>query len=507
MSLTQKTMSAAVWTFGSIIAQAVLQIVVTAILAHYIPPSGFGLFAITSLVIGMISLFAQIGLGPTVVQRKDLTDQFIAGAYLISFGLGLISFILIWFASPLIASFFKEPGVVDLLRASSVVIIISGYTTIATSLLQRDLLFRKVAIINVVSYIIGYGLIGCTLAVVRVDAWAIVGASLTQNLIIAIMLLGSRKLPHFSFSRSTLKDILTFGAGVSLAQIFANIANYLDNAIVGRFIGTTALGLYQMAFQIMDLPRRFLGNVIDQILFVVMSKVQDDQERMRAGYLQSIEIANLMLVPITALMICATPELVNVILGDKWVGAILPLQILLTQVPLRASVRMADSISTAAGKVYRLARFKALYTIMIGVAALIGVTWNLTGVAITVTIAVIANWILMVWFTLQIVKASAREYLATWRSALLVGFFVTAATALGSIGMRQVIGSDLIRLILVAAIAAVVFIGMIILWPGLVGSVTLRMVLDYGKRLPLVSGVFVWAEKNIFAKRIPALNS
>jgi O-antigen/teichoic acid export membrane protein len=152
-------MSAASWTFGSIFAQAILQIAVTSILAHFIPPEEFGLFAIATMVIGIIGTFAQIGVGPTVVQRKELTDHFISAALIISLGLGLLGFILTWIAAPVIANFFNQAEVTDLLRAASYILIISGYTTVASALLQREILFRKLAIINVTSYIIGYGII------------------------------------------------------------------------------------------------------------------------------------------------------------------------------------------------------------------------------------------------------------------------------------------------------------------------------------------------------------
>lgn len=504
MNLTNRTMSAAAWTFSSIIVQALLQIAVTSVLAHFIPPKEFGLYAIASLVIGMVGLFAQIGLGPTVVQRKELTAPFISGAYIISLVLGIFGFLLTWIASPWVAEFFKQPEVTGMLRATGSILIISGYTTIATALLQRELYFRKIAIINVASYAIGYGLIGCSMAILRVDAWAIVGASLTQNLIIAIMLLGtSGKLPKISASKREYKALLTFSAGVSLSQIFTNIASYIDNVIVGRFIGTTALGLYQMAFQIMDLPRRFLGNVIDQILFVVMTRIQDDQERMRMGYLLSLKMANLLLLPVTILMIIAAPEIVGVILGDKWEGTILPLQILLVQVPLRASVRMADSISTAAGKVYRLAWYKVLYTALIGVAALIGVRWGLTGVAVTVTVAVVVVCVIMVRFTLQIVNASIRDYLSTWVSALIIGFCIALSTFLSREVLRQWISAGMIRLVAIGLVAVAVLFVLVILRPELVGAEPIRMVLDFGKRMPLFSGVFCWMEKHVFAGKIP----
>jgi PST family polysaccharide transporter len=294
---------------------------------------------------------------------------------------------------------------------------------------------------------------------------------------------------------------------VTLAQIFANIAYYIDNVIVGRYLGSMAIGLYQMAFQIMDLPRRFFGSVVDQVSFVVMSKVQDDKERLRLGYLQSLNIANLILVPITAIMIITAPELVVVILGDNWTGAILPLQILLTQVPIRATVRAADQISTAVGKVYRLAQYKIIYMILIAVAAFIGIQWGLTGVAIMVTAAVLINWVLMVGFTIHIVNASIWDYLKTWSSAMIFGIVIALPTYFASVYIRQYIASELIRLVVLVGISFISCIILVYFWPKVIGVRNIRLVLDFGKKAAKLSKVFIWLEQKFFMVRLPELYS
>ena len=97
---------------------------------------------------------------------------------------------------------------------------------------------------------------------------------------------------------------------------------------------------------------------LTKFCLLLCQKYKINQDQMREGYLQSLEIANLLMVPITVFMIISAPEIVSIILGDQWHGAILPLQILLIQIPFRTSIRMAHSISTAAGKVHSLARLK-----------------------------------------------------------------------------------------------------------------------------------------------------
>ena len=501
MSLVKRSITSAAWNFGSVIIQAILQLGIMAILAHFIPPKDFGLYSAANIVIGMVALFAQIGIGPTIIQRKELTDKFLSTAFTVSFFFGIIGYALTFLVSPLVASFFNQPELTELLRIASVIIIISAYATIATALLQKALLFRKLAIINIVSYVIGYGLIGSSLAILQKGAWAIVWASIATNFISALMLLiNTKKVPRIVFSKPDLKELLTFSAGVTIAQIFNNIAYYIDNTIVGHFIGTVALGIYQMAFQIMDLPRRFLGTAIDNVFFAAISNVQGEYQKMRLGYLKTLEFVNLIMLPLTIVLIFVTPELVKVVLGDQWDAIILPLQILLIQVPLRASVRMADSISTAAAKVYQLASYKILYTFMIGIAALAGVPRGVTGVAITVTIAVIANWVIMVNFTLRIVKATVRDYLGTWIPAFLTSIPIILATLLSIVITRRFIEWEIVRLGIVVLISGFVVMTLILLRPGIIGDTTICLVFEFGKKAPS-SPVSFFGWKNVFCQQ------
>jgi PST family polysaccharide transporter len=308
-------------------------------------------------------------------------------------------------------------------------------------------------------------------------------------------------------SRLDFQALLHFGTGVTIANSFGNIAYYVDNVIVARLLGSIALGLYQMAFQIMDLPRRFLGSIIDRVIFAALARVQDDNERMRVGYFHALELANVILVPMTVLFIVIVPETVNVLLGNKWIDLVLPLQILLVQVPLRASLRMADNVGTAVGKVYDIAFLKLLYAIMIGVAAVIGVQQGLAGVAFFVTIAVIINWILMVRFTLRIIDASINLYLKTWIPACLAGLIIlmTSGTIIGI--MRGNILSEFIRLCVTVPVALLIFLTIIWVWPRVIGDTAINIILDFCTRSPILNKTATRLGKRIHSPKKPTAES
>ena len=504
MSLSSRSIVAATWEFGSVISQAVIQLGVMAILARLISPEGFGLYAIVTTSLGMIALISEIGVGQAVVQRKDLTDPFIYASFLISLALGLLGTVATWIASPAIAGFFKRPEVTDMIRVASIMLVINGFVTVATGLLERELLFKKLAVINVTSYIIGFGCVGGVLAFMKVGAWAIVAATVSQTLVRALLLIKMVKVKVARvYSKSEMKEILRFCAGVSLGRIFNNLASQVDYLVVGRMMGPKPLGLYQMGYQIMDLPRRFLAGVIDRVMFSVFTRIQDDDSRLRFAYTQSLELTNTILIPLTALMIVVTPEAIRVALGDQWGDLVVPLQIILLQVPLRASVRMGDVSGTAVGRVYGIGFLKMIYAAMIGVAAIVGVRWGLKGVTIAVSVAVLINLILIVRFTRSFVKISVREYLRIWVPGAMVGSLVVAASLPGMWIARSLVESSFLRLLIVLPFTLLLLLLALWIRPRLIGRTALQLVLDFGKRIPFVSPAALALERRSSERNRP----
>lgn len=488
--LASRSITAASWEFGSVIGQAVMQLAVMAVLARLIPPSGFGLFAIVNTSIVLISLVAEIGVGAAVVQRRTLTESFLDTAFLISIGLGALGAVLMWFGSPLIAHFFKQPAVVPMVRVAGFALLITGYVTVAQALLERELVFKKLAVVNVASYAVGYGLVGTALAILRAGAWAIVFASLAQNLIRAGMLLkmtGRRSAR--AFSREDGKSIFRFCAGLSLGKIFNSLAGQVDFLVVGRVMGAVPLGLYQMGNQIMDLPRRFLVGVIDRVMYSAFTRIQDEAARMRAAYAQALELANAVLVPLAAFMIIVAPEAVMLVLGDKWKDLVRPLQIMLLQVPLRASVRMGDITGTAVGKVYTVGFLKVAYAAMIGLAALAGVRWGLAGVTWAVTVAVLLNLVMMVRFTMTQLRVSVPDYGRTWLPGLRLGAIVAAVALPCAWVMRRSAGSGILTFAVLVAATGLAVGAAVWLRPKTMGGAALQVVMDFGRRFPALSRV------------------
>lgn len=409
-SMTHRTLNGLFWMFSGAGAQIALRLLIIGILSRLLTPSDFGVLAIAHTVESFSMIFSQIGIGPAIVQRKNLEKQHIQTGFVISIILGSFFTWIIWLCAPLASNFFRIEALSTVLKGMSIVFIIKGLSLVAESLLQRRLKFKVLAIIEVISYTIGYGVIGIFLAYMKFGVWALVWAVISQGILkSAIMLILQPHAKKLSFDLRACKGLLNFGVGYSIANIANHIALEGDKLVVGRYLGPGQIGLYSRSYQMMGMPASLFGGIIDKVLFPVMSKVQDDTVKMAKAYRRGVALVSLVVLPSSAVMLVLAPEIVNFLLGSQWTDAIVPFQILITGMLFRTSYKISSSVARAMGAVYRRAWRQIVYAFFVIVGAFIGCHYGIIGVSVGIIAALTANFILMAHLSLTLTQM-------TWRS-------------------------------------------------------------------------------------------
>jgi O-antigen/teichoic acid export membrane protein len=178
--LTNRALGGMLWTFSGTGVQAAVQIGVTAALGRLLTPAEFGVMGAAVVVIALSQIVSQIGVGPAIVQRKELDEQHIRTAFTISGGLGFVLGAILWLGAPALARFYRIPEVEPVFRAMALLFPIDGLNTVGESLLSRQLRFRLFVALDVGCYIVGYACIGVFLAWRGYGVWALVAANLSQ---------------------------------------------------------------------------------------------------------------------------------------------------------------------------------------------------------------------------------------------------------------------------------------------------------------------------------------
>jgi O-antigen/teichoic acid export membrane protein len=437
-SLTHRAMGGMVWVAWGSGAVGLLKVVVLVVLTRLLTPADFGVVTAALVVINFSLNFSQVGLGPALVQRPVLERRHTSTGFVASAVFGVLLAAIMWLSAPLVAQFFRMDHLTPVVRALSIIFIISGISTVPESLLQRDLRFRLIANRDLLAYAVSWLGVGVGLAFLGWGPWSLVVAQLTQVTIRTAILL--RASPPFLGARPTWKsflELMDYGVGQSITRMGFILANQADNLVVGRWLGAAPLGIYSRAYQFMQVPTGLVTDVLDKVLFPTMARVQDDTRRLASAYLRSTAGLILVLLPIGVVAALLAPELVTVAFGKRWQALVSPFQVLALGMVLRSGIRMSDSLSRATGRVYRRAWRQWVYAGLVFLGAWAGLRWGVTGVAVGVLCALVINYLMMAQLSLSVIQIPWTRFAEAQIPALRLTVVIALVTAASAAATRH----------------------------------------------------------------------
>jgi O-antigen/teichoic acid export membrane protein/thymidylate kinase len=429
-SLTTRTLSGFFWMSLATGTSVLAQLVVLVILARLLAPADFGVATAALMVVTFSGICSSLGIGPAIVQRPDLQKAHLRCGFTLSVLLGMLFTMLVWFTAPAIAGFFHLAELTPILRTLSLLFPVQGLAVVAESLLQRELRFRCLALVDVVTAGLAYGVTGVTLALYGFAAWSLVGAYLAQLVLRTVLLLFLRPHPALPLLEwRACRDLLYFGSGFTASGISNYLAGQAENLVIGRYLGAVALGVYGRAYQLMAGPAVVFGTVLDRVLFPAMVQVQNQPDRLAAAYRRGSALIALMILPVSGVLVVLAPEAVHVILGPEWHAVTLPLQILGVGMLFRTGCKISDSLVRATGAVYRRTWRQAAYAILVAAGALVGQEWGVEGVCVAVLATLAVNFFLMAHLALRLAGMTWRTFAAAHVSGLALAVLVTLPVA------------------------------------------------------------------------------
>jgi O-antigen/teichoic acid export membrane protein len=459
------------WTFSGTGVQIVIQLAVMMALGRLVTPIEFGLFGAAAVVVSLSQIVSQIGVGPAIIQRRELKPSHVRVAITLSCSLGLVLGAIVWYWAPDIARFYRIPEVEPVLRGVAFLFPLDGMNTVGKSLLSRELRFRLFVAIEIAAYVLGYACIGILLAWLGYGVWALVFANLSQVAVRTVgMYLAVRHPLKPSFDRRAGRDLLGFGFGHSLAQIGTVLSQQGDNLVVGRWLGPAALGIYGRAYNLMVNPASAFGKIVNRVLFPVMAQVQDEPRRLANAYERTSAVVALVSLPLSSFLWVVAPEFIPVILGPRWGGVVLPFRMFTISLLFRMSSKISDACTKAAGQVYVRALIQWIYAALVVIAAIIGQRWGLGAVAVGVSFAMLVNWLMMAQLARSVTGLSwirfARAQLPGAALAIVIGLAVALAVHparaahLGSIPVLIIAGLTALGVLVAASLLhAELFLG------------------------------------------------
>ena len=297
------------------VCKFVLQIGSTAILARLLTPQDYGLIGMTVAVTGFVSMFKDMGLSMATIQKAEINHRQISTLFWVNVGLSLATLLVTAAIAPAVALFYGEPKLTSITIVSAIGFIFGGLTVQHQALLNRQMRFTALAIIDITSMLVGT-IVAIVLAWYGVGYWALV---IMQLAIALSTTLGVWLVCHWRPSLPALDsgigEMLTFGGNITGFSIINYFARNLDNVLIGRFWGAGELGLYSKAYQLLLLPINQINSPIAAVAIPALSRLVDSSERYTAAYVRIVEKVALLTIPIMLFMIGSSDWLVLLLLG------------------------------------------------------------------------------------------------------------------------------------------------------------------------------------------------
>lgn len=418
--------SGMLWMSASSASTTVINLLLTMVLARLLSAEDYGIFQAIAVLVGFADMLWQLGVGPALVRKKGLRKDDIATGHTINILMGLVIVLVINLFTGFWCNVFAiENGL--MLRAYSLVFIANTLMAVPKALLQRKCKFKALAICNVGGLVV-HAIVAIVLASIGWGAWALVISILAQYAGQTIFVLSIERTGfRFKIARDSIKELMVFGGGFTLTRIFNYIAMQGDNYVVNKTMGSTQLGYYGKAYNLLNYPANLVGQTIDQVLYPLMSKEQDNLPKMRRVYCAGTGLIGLVVAPITAAAVTCRKELVIFVLGQQWIAVTGPLTVMICGLFFRTAYKLGNSLIRSLGRVYQSAAIQFTYAVCVILGAYIGHFYGLTAVALGVTVAFFIMYILTTAVSAYYIKINVKD--------ILISFGTVFAYTIAAIGI------------------------------------------------------------------------
>jgi O-antigen/teichoic acid export membrane protein len=387
MSLSEQATSGVKWSTASQVGRQATQLFTVVILTRLLSPADFGLVSMALVVTGFVTIFKDMGTSAAVIQRKNLSEEFLCSIYWVNVSFGFLVMVILLVISPWVASFYHEPRVTLLLKVLSCTFLISGLSILHQAILERNLEFNKLAKLEIGSMAFG-SVVGIGSAALGYGVWSLVYQVLAWTVMTTLLLwIACRWRPKLTFHWVEIKQVSNYSLNLTGFSIFNYWERNADYLLIGRFLGAQELGYYTLAYRLMLYPLQSVSWVVSRVMFPAFSKVQSDNVRFSRAYLRVASLIALVTFPVIFGLIATIEPFILTFLGSQWAPVVILLLIL-------GPVGLIQSIVTTTGVIYQakgrtdwMLRWGVVSGLLLIGSFVIGLHWGIVGVAAAYAVA------------------------------------------------------------------------------------------------------------------------
>lgn len=298
------------------------------ILARLLSPSDYGIIAMMAIFLQVAAVFINSGFGKALIQKQDCKENDYSTVFYYNLAVSIGIYIILFAISPLVARFYDIPILTDVMRVASLVVIINALSIVQIIKLEKSIDFKSRSIVIFVSSLLS-GIAGIIMAYYGFGVWALCGQSLLNSLLqLVLFYLNIRWWPSLVFSRESFHELFSFGSKILATSIINVIYSNLYTIVIGKRFNSRDLGFYSRADHFAIFPSSNLCSIISGVAFPTLSKIQDDDDKLRFAYRKIIRYSSFIIFPLMTGLAAVAAPFIRTLLGEKWAETIPYLQIL-----------------------------------------------------------------------------------------------------------------------------------------------------------------------------------
>ena len=405
MGYTKNVLRGVSWMTALQTAIRALTFLKIAVLARVLSPAQFGVFGIAALLLALLEILTETGINVVLIQSKGSIDKYLDSAWVASILRGIIICLGIVISAPFVASFFNAPQALGILLLISIAPLIKGFINPAEVNFQKELKFKTEFMFRTSLFFVD-ALVAVIFALITHSIYSLalgLIASALLEVILSFVLIKLR--PKLAFNRNYLREIFHKGKWITGASIFNYFGENGDNIVVGKLLGATPLGIYQMAYRVSITPITEVSDVVNKVIFPIYSKIGDDKKRLLSAFKKTISVNSLGTLLLGLIIFVFPKEVISIVLGSQWVMAVDALRVLAIFGIVKAFMSPISVILLATGnqKYLTLVTLVRFITLMIFIVPLVS-TLGIIGAGYAQIISAIAEMFAFLFFLYRIFK-------------------------------------------------------------------------------------------------------
>ncbi len=415
------------WVGISEIFIRIFQYGTTIVLARILSPDDFGLVGITLVFTQLAHVLFDFGFSSALIQKKEIRPAHFSTTFVTSIISAFIYGSIVFSVAPNIADFFGNPVLSPMLKILSVIFFFYAFAVIPVVRMQKEMRFKRYGLVQTISVFV-YGIITITSALAGAGVWSFIYGILAEQFVLMILsnIFAWWKF-DFSFSKTAFKELFNFGSNVIGTRFVAFLNRNAPIFIIGKVLGTTALGYYNIAYQLVEFPVQRISKNVLKVMFPAFSKLQDNHQEFRNLYKTTIYHLLLILMPVFVGLILIAPSLIELLYGEKWLPAVLPLQLLCAAGLFRSIWVSTSVVFLSKGEPQIELKINTVFSLVLIPVLIMTSAFGLAEIAASVSIV---TWLFLLVAQYKALKLIDLKWLSLFKVYLLPAIGVISFTAI-----------------------------------------------------------------------------